>query len=145
MRESRAIDSPARVASDLPAVKPTNKEEKKAPEEYGLALIVEAEAGVARAKAVVDEEAEIVLINDVDSVEILDPSTMAGGAADFSAELGVSSVEILDPSTMAGGAADFRRSSAFLTVEHARDEGLAVGESVVGLDDGLAVGETVVG
>jgi len=43
MRESRAIDSPARVASDLPAAKP------------GLALIVEAEAGVERAKAVVEE------------------------------------------------------------------------------------------
>jgi hypothetical protein len=72
---------------------------------------------VARAKAVVEEEAEIVLINDVDSVEILDPSTMAGGAADFSADESVVGL----------------------------DEGLAVGESVVGLDEGLARGETVVG
>ena len=59
MRESRAIDSPARVASGLPAAKPTNKEEEKAPEEYGLALIVEAEAGVTKAKAVLIVEAKV--------------------------------------------------------------------------------------
>ena len=142
MRESRAIDSPARVASDLPAVKPTNKEEEKAPEEYGLALIDEAEAGVERAKAVVEEEAEIILINDVDR------STMAGGAAVFLAELGVSSVEILDRSTMAGGAADFSAElgvSSTIKSVVGLYEGLAVGESMVGLDEGLVVGAVVVG
>jgi hypothetical protein len=46
MRESRAIDLSARVATDL-AVKPTNNEEEMTPEEYGLAVIVEAEAAAA--------------------------------------------------------------------------------------------------
>ena len=93
-------------------------------------MIVEAEAGVERAKAVVEKEAEIVLINDVDSVEILYPSTMAGGAADFSAD---ESVVGLDEGLAVG------ESVVGL------DEGLAVGKSVVGLDEGLAVGESVVG
>ena len=39
--------------------------------------------------------------------EILAPSAMAGGAADFSAAIGVLPLEILAPSAMAGGAADF--------------------------------------
>jgi hypothetical protein len=56
--------------------------------------------------------------------EILIPSTMAEGAADFLVELGVSSTI----KSMVG-----------------LDEGLAVGESVVGLDDGLAMGSAVVG
>ena len=66
--------------------------------------------------------------------EILVPSTMAGGAADFLAELGVSStiksVVGLEEGLAVGKSLGF-------------DEGLVVGESMVGFDEGLAVGESL--
>jgi phosphohistidine swiveling domain-containing protein len=123
MRESRAIDLQARVASDLPAVKPTNKEEEKAPEEYGLALIVEAEAGFDEGLAV------------------------GAAVVGFDEGLAVGAAVVGFDEGLAVGAAvvGFDKGLAVGAVVVGFDEGLAVGAAVVGFDEGLAVGAAVVG
>ena len=73
MRESRAIDSPARVAWHPMAPIVAADYDAAA----RLALIVEAEGGMASAKAV--EEEDVLVINDVDASK---KCKEAGGAQD---------------------------------------------------------------